>query len=91
MPQVFLPGTIKIIEEDAFWSSGKLTKVTIEEGVKEIGTSAFLGTSIKKLKVPESVVKFGEDITDKDVVWVVKKGSPAHEHAVKSKYKVEFF
>ena len=91
LEEIYIPGTIKIIEEDAFWSSGKLSKVTIEEGVKEIGASAFLGTGIKKLKVPESVVKFGENITDKDVVWVVKKGSAAHEHAVKSKYKVEFF
>ena len=91
LQEIYIPGTIKIIEEDAFWSSGKLSKVTIEEGVKEIGASAFLGTSIKKLKVPESVVKFGESITAKDVVWIVKKGSPAHEHAVKSKYKVEFF
>ncbi|MBR4386154.1 MAG: leucine-rich repeat domain-containing protein [Treponema sp.] len=91
LEEVYIPGTIKIIEEDAFWSSGKLTKVTIEEGVKEIGASAFLGTGIKKLKVPESVVKFGENITDKKVVWSVKKGSTAHEYAVKNKYTVEFF
>ena len=48
-----------------------------------------MNTRIPKIVVPASVTKFGEMITDKKVVWVVERGTPAYEYAVKNNYQIE--
>lgn len=46
---------------DAFSTCSKLTDVTFLPTVQEIGERAFLGTSIKKLVIPEGVKRIGSE------------------------------
>ncbi len=87
--EIDIPSTVKKIGSGAFESTALTTTVVIPDGVKEIGTGAFFSTRIPKIVVPASVTKFGEMITDKKVVWVVERGTPAYEYAVKNNYQIE--
>ncbi len=84
-----IPSTVKKIGSGAFESTALTSTVVIPDGVQEIGTCAFMNTRIPKIVVPASVTKFGEMITDKKVVWVVERGTPAYEYAVKNNYQIE--
>ena len=93
--EITIPGTIKVIEEDAFWGCHNLKTVVIEEGVQEIGDCAFYTSTVERITVPESVVKIWENnnsepVTQKTVVWVVKRGSAAHKYAMKYNMPIEF-
>ena len=87
--EIDIPSTIKKIGNGAFESTALTSTVVIPDGVQEIGSCAFMNTRIPKIVVPASVTKFGEMITDKKVVWVVERGTPAYEYAVKSNYQIE--
>ena len=51
--------TVNKIGPDAFKDNTDISGLFIPEGVVEIGTNAFLDTSIVKLTIPESVVSIG--------------------------------
>ena len=87
--EIDIPSTVKKIGNGAFESTALTSTVVIPDGVQEIGSCAFMNTRIPKIVVPASVTKFGEMITDKKVVWVVERGTPAYEYAVKSNYQIE--
>lgn len=87
--EIDIPSTVKKIGNGAFESTALTSTVVIPDGVQEIGSCAFMNTRIPKIVVPASVTKFGEMITDKKVVWVVERGTPAYEYAVKNNYQIE--
>lgn len=52
---VHIPGTFEKIEANAFDQCKNLSKIQIDEGVKEIGDAAFRKTAIASTKLPSSV------------------------------------
>lgn len=52
-----IPGTVKTIGAAAFSGCTGLVEVTLEEGLKDIGTSAFSSTPIREIVVPQSVTR----------------------------------
>ena len=89
LKKVTIPGTVKIIGEDAF-TGEFIERVYIEEGVEEIGDGVFSNTSIYEIHFPKSVKKIGEvlmtNIEDEpsiDYVKIyVKKDSYAHKYFI---------
>ena len=85
---ITIPGTVKVIGEDAFWNCQNLRNVIIEEGVEEIGADAFTTSSVRRIEIPQSVFKIGAmEAFNPQTVWVVKKGSAAHDFVVKNGLK----
>ena len=52
---ISIPSSVTIIGEQAFKNCKKLTAVKLNEGLKEIGVSAFMGSGVEQLVVPKSV------------------------------------
>lgn len=60
LEELTIPASMKVIKVSAFKNSIKLKKVTMEDGVEEIGDSAFVGcTGLEKLTLPKSLKKIG--------------------------------
>ena len=55
MEIIVIPGSVKIIEDWAFYSCDNLRDITIENGVEYISDRAFHKTAISSIKIPESV------------------------------------
>lgn len=54
--EVTIPGTVKVIKADTFYSCPILEEVTLEEGVEEIKKEAFIDCpDLKKLILPKSI------------------------------------
>ncbi|MBR5814028.1 MAG: leucine-rich repeat domain-containing protein [Bacteroidaceae bacterium] len=52
-----IPGSVKVIKENAFSNCEWLSSVTLHEGLEEIGLWAFNGTSIESIVIPKTVKK----------------------------------
>ena len=60
LKEVIVPGTVKVIQKNAFSYNTEIEKVTIEDGVLSIGESAFAGcSSLKEVIIPDSVIEIG--------------------------------
>ena len=57
---VNLPGSLKIIEHQAFVCYHKLSRVNLNEGLESIGHNAFWSTAVSKLHIPASVTNISE-------------------------------
>lgn len=82
---VKIPSTCEIIGEEAFlcgrWSR-TLYELIISEGVKRIESKAFASNDIEgSVYLPASLTYIAEDAFDKDVTYVVEKGSYAERWA----------
>lgn len=62
MTEIVLPNTVTHIEESAFEGCTGLKKITLPEGLLEIGDKAFCNTALKNITIPESVLKVGKSI-----------------------------
>ena len=61
LKEVIVPGTVKVIQQNAFSYNTEIEKVTIEDGVLSIGVNAFRGcTSLKEVIMPDSVIEIGQ-------------------------------
>lgn len=56
-----LPASVKDIRYGAFSYCGYLERVTIREGVTDIGSQAFYGCAIKEFTIPNSVTKVSSE------------------------------
>lgn len=56
-----IPSTVSSIGEDAFYACSSLQRVTLHEGLRTIGRSAFYGCSLSDVSLPEGVEAVGED------------------------------
>ena len=56
---VTIPSAYTEIETEGFYNCSKLTKVTLNEGLKKIGTRAFRGTKLTDFKIPKSLEEIG--------------------------------
>lgn len=61
LEKIVVPGTVKKIDENAFFFTSADT-IVIEEGVEEIGDGAFSDAYIKEIYYPASVKKIGSGI-----------------------------
>ncbi len=61
-----VPGTLNgkpvVIGEQAFANHKELTSITLEEGIKEIGSNAFYKTGLKEVVLPEGLEEIGTGI-----------------------------
>ena len=58
--EITIPSTVEEIGQDAFYGCENLKTVTLKEGLKKIGESAFEGTSIIEITIPCSVEEIGD-------------------------------
>lgn len=58
---VEIPKTVRTIERGAFFNCLGLVRVSIAKGVATIGETAFCGTSLDEISVPNSVTAIGRD------------------------------
>lgn len=99
---VYIPGSVKKIDEYAFAFSEYIDEIVIEDGVKEIDERAFYDhKSIKKATVPASVTEMGdcdfgivegddgEEKVNPDFVMIVAKGSAAENYCKENGVKCE--
>ena len=57
--EVYLPGTVRALEEDAFANSS-LTRIVLTEGLERISERALCGTRLTSVRLPQSLVDLGE-------------------------------
>jgi hypothetical protein len=55
LEEVIFEGSISTINQEAFWGCSALTDLTLPDGLTSIEDNAFYDTSIKSLRLPESV------------------------------------
>ncbi|MBQ2701030.1 MAG: leucine-rich repeat domain-containing protein [Clostridia bacterium] len=60
--EIVLPPSVTHIADSAFSGCTSLKKITLPEGLLEIGNEAFYSTALTKLTIPESVLKVGNGI-----------------------------
>ena len=61
---VILGKNIKKVGENAFASCSKLKSITLNQGLLEIGNSAFLGAKITEITIPDTVTKLGSCLSN---------------------------
>lgn len=60
LEEMTIPASMKVIKVSAFKNSTKLKKLKMEEGVEEIGDSAFVGCeALEELQLPKTLKKIG--------------------------------
>ena len=59
--KITIPGTIKTIDEFAFYECKNLSSVIIEDGVERILKGAFCNTSLSSVTLPESIKEIREN------------------------------
>ena len=59
LQKVTLPGTLEVIDPQAFENCSGLTAVELPEGLTEIGADAFRGCALTEIVLPEGLIKLG--------------------------------
>lgn len=97
--KLYLPSTLKVIEEGAF-EGVRIKEIVLPDGVEKIGNKAFAFCNVGKIYIPSSAIEIGEKITYKDqatsdfpsgVTIYVDADSYAEQYVIENKisYKVE--
>ena len=55
LQEVVIPGSVKRIEDTAFYNCRSLSKVTFQNGVDIIGEESFSRTALREVEIPSSV------------------------------------
>lgn len=56
-----LPGTLKVVTEEAFSGLSAIQRVTLPEGVEEIQRRAFAGSGVTEINLPSSLKSIADD------------------------------
>ena len=85
-----LPSSLKVIEEEAFCGDSSLDTVIVPEGVTEIGPRAFADSSLKEIRLPDSLTDIDATALDgvEGVTVTANEGSNAYKwrlHAATSR------
>ena len=76
-----LPSDLKIIEAEAFMGDTSIDIVLVPDGVKEIRSKAFAGSSVWKIVLPNSVESIASDaFSNTEVMAVAEEGSYAAKY-----------
>ena len=59
--EIIIPRSVKTIAYSAFEGCTKLHKVTLQEGLEQIGNNCFYNTNIKSVMIPNSVKTIGHN------------------------------
>ena len=83
-----LPSSLKVIEEEAFCGDSSLDTVIVPEGVTEIGPRAFADSSLKEIRLPDSLTDIDATALDgvEGVTVTANEGSNAYKWALACGY-----
>lgn len=85
--EFIVPGTVKVVGDNAFAGCRNLTTVFLEEGVEAISDTAFEGcTALQGIALPRSVQEIAYGAIPSNVLLVVPAGSYAQEFAEYNDY-----
>lgn len=87
LQKLTLSSTVKKIGLSAFADTGSLGEINLNEGLTEIGHSAFVGTSITEIKLPSTLIDIGGDA----FTYCDKLTSVTIPSNVKSIYNATFY
>ena len=59
---LILPDSLKAIEDESFYGDASLDEVFIPQGTEIIGNFAFAYSGVKKVHIPETVTRIGENV-----------------------------
>ena len=78
-----LPGSLKRIEEEAFYGDASLDEVEIPNGVQEIGPRAFAQSGVTRISIPSSVITIAGDAFENaaNVTIYSEDNAYAHEYS----------
>lgn len=87
---VELPGSLKIIEDEAFLGDTSIEKVVVKEGVTSIGSRAFAGSGLEFIRLPDSLDAIADDAFDgcENLTVAASKNSHAYSWASGKGYKM---
>ncbi len=68
-----IPGTVKVIGEDAFCSSYNITKLILHEGIEEIKKGGIANMGVSIISLPRSIKRLGENALNKSSIQSVLK------------------
>ena len=89
--KLIIPEGTRTIEEEAFFKTSALYEVVLPEGITRIEKRAFMGSSVKVINFPSSLVYIAEDAFDqKKLKITVEEGTYAYDWAVAHKYISEY-
>lgn len=80
-----LPGSLTVIEEEAFYGDTSLDEVVLPEGITEIGSLAFAESSLRTVNLPISLNSIADDAFDESVI-ITATGGMAYIWAVEHGY-----
>lgn len=83
-----MPEQLKIIDEEAFYGSSSIDKVTLPEGVTEIRSRAFANSTLSEINLPDSLTSIADDAFDgpEKVKVSANYNSTAYKWAVRNGY-----
>ncbi len=90
LKEIYLPNSLKSIENHAFYGCDSLESIKIPEGVESIEALVFSGcSSLKEIYLPSSLKEIADNAfyqhqtNDSGPVFIVKKDTFAYEYAMK--------
>ncbi len=92
LEEIEIPGSVKVVGDEAFGSCSALKKVILHEGIETVESGAFSSCEkLKKAELAASITTYESNIFEycPDVVVYLYKGSPAEEYAKEHEYKIE--
>ena len=85
---VDIPGTVKRLDDFAFFDMPDLKEVVMHEGVQEIGEYCIntRNYTTVTVTVPDSLSVFARYCISNNSIWILSKGSKADEYAKKQRF-----
>ena len=81
--KIVLPGSTKIINDEAFFGDTSIEKVIVPEGTIVIGKKAFAGSTLKEIELPATFASIAEDAFADcgEITAIVEAGSYVETYA----------